>query len=152
MARLAAMPLTSDTTDDTAFEVPKTEVVNRGYADWVARRRPGETDPTAAMLIGSDEGTTDAGGGEGERVGYAALLAKGEGSDTGYRLRSGSEDLDGFGYLRNERQTGGDRAWTRFDGTVGTERVRGSVVKEGEEPLTPRPLQAALSKVRSDPY
>lgn len=132
------MPLTSDTTDDTAFEVPAREVMNRGYADWVARRRPQESDPTAAMLIGSDEGTTDAGGGERERVGYAALLAKGEASSKGYGLRS-------------ERQTGAERAWTRFGGTIETERGRGGVVEEDEEPLTPRPLPAALRKVRSDP-
>ncbi len=141
------MPLTSDTTDDTGLDVPEREVMNRGYADWVARRRPHESDPTAAMLIGSDEGTTDAGGGEVEHVGYAALLAKGEGTSTG-----GSDPFAGFDYSSTERQIGGNRAWARFGGTIGTDKGRGSVVEDDEVPLTPRPLPAALRKVRSDPY
>jgi len=149
MARLATMPLTSDTTDDTGFDAPGREVMNRGYADWIARRRPQDSDPTAAMLIGSDEGITDAGGGEGGSARYAALLARGEGDSLGY----GHADLD---HSRKERHVGGDRAWTRSDATVrtGNERGSGRAVEgdDNEDSLTPRPLPLALRKVRSDPY
>lgn len=126
--------------------------MNRGYADWIARRRPQDSDPTAAMLIGSDEGTTDAGGGEGGSARYAALLARGEGDSMGTGLKGGN---GGYGYagLSSSRK---ERDWTRSGATVrtGNEIGSGRAVEEeeNEESLTPRPLPLALRKVRSDPY
>lgn len=117
------MPLTSDTTDDTGFEVSRNGgevtnhvVMNQSYANWVARRRPGCGDPTEAILIGTDEGTTDVGG-EGEQGG-----GTGDGSG-GYRaLFSGVGGFDG-------RERGGDGR-----------------VEEDEEPLTPRQVPPAVLK------
>lgn len=154
MARLAAMPLTSDTTDDTGFDAPGREIVNASFAERLARRRVQDGDPTAAMLIGSEEGTTDAGGvgewgGGGGR--FAALLARSDGDGGVLRERSGSEGAvprggGGFGYV------GDGRAWGRGGGTSAFGWDGGSVMEEDEDLFTPRMPPLALRKVNSDPY
>lgn len=114
------MPITSDTTEmsnDDVGTLGERGVVNQGFAEMLARREKGGRD--IAALVGSEGGSTDAGGGDiadESRKSYAGTLGRiGE---------SGEQEQDGraipipLEHTRNESEGGraSNTRWQRIQG------------------------------------